>query len=209
VHNTFCPTVLSREFQQRFDEIRRNRSKISHLGIYKRSIDPKFIIDTLQLQYRELYPSRRWMEDRLHFATLHRWADYGDSDFNERTALFNELWHLLPGLSDSQFKWLMQHDRKEPRFICHPCALDARLGGHQPYASDVPTAYRVGQDLSVWCMICDNVSKMKVAPCPRHVECPSELLSADPATEGACMICGWDETDVARHKDESKRGIWS
>jgi hypothetical protein len=192
VHNTFCSTALSKDFQTQYDEIRRNRNKISHLGIYRRSIDPRLIIDILQVHYVQVYPGRRWMDDRLHFATLHRLADYVDSDFNERTGLFNELWHLLPWLSDSQFKWLMRHDREEPRYICHCCAADARLEGNQPYASDVPTAYRVGEALEVHCVICDKVYAMKPGKCPRD-DCEGELLSA--ASDGACMLCGWTTED--------------
>jgi len=156
VHNTFCSTLLSKDFQTMFDEIRRNRNKISHLGIYRRAIDPQVIIDILQTHYKELYPERRWMEDRLHFATLHRWADYADSDYNERSDLFHELWLLLPGLSDAQYSWLMGHDREELRFICFSCSSHARLGGHQPYETDVPTAFRIGETLNVRCVICDG-----------------------------------------------------
>jgi hypothetical protein len=189
VHNTFCSTVLSTDFQKQYDEIRRNRNKISHLGIYKRSIDPQLIIDILQMHYAELYHGRRWMDDRLHFATLHRWADYADGDFNERTGLFNELWRVLPWLSDSQFKWLMGHDRQEPRYICHCCAADARLGGNEPYADDVPTAYLIGEALEVRCVICDKLHAMKPGDCPND-QCGCELLSAETESDGACMQCG-------------------
>jgi hypothetical protein len=53
IHNTFCSTSLSKDFQIQYEEIRRNRNKISHLGIYR------------QMNYAELYPGRRWMDDRL------------------------------------------------------------------------------------------------------------------------------------------------
>jgi len=65
IHNTFCSTSLSKDFQIQYEEIRRNRNKISHLGIYRQGIDPRLIIDILQMNYAELYPGRRWMDDRL------------------------------------------------------------------------------------------------------------------------------------------------
>jgi hypothetical protein len=203
VHNTFCSTVLSKDFLTQYDEIRRNRNKIYHLGIYRRSIDPRLIFDLLQTHYVELYPGRRWMEDRLHFATLHRWANYANDDFNERTALFQDLWHLLPGLSNSQFKWLMRHDRHEQRYICHCCAADAGLGESEPYANDVPTAYRIDEALQVRCVICDKVYAMKSGNCPR--KCGCELLSAETESDGACMQCGWT-TKRAKYWEEHERG---
>src|SRR5712664_2305826 len=126
VHNMFCSTALSAEFRSMYEEIRKSRNKISHLGIYKQRIEPRLIIDILQMQYAELHPGRRWMEDRLHFAALGRWANYsGDSDYNERTGLYHELWHVIPVLTDAQFKMLMGHKRTDKRYICHDCANDA------------------------------------------------------------------------------------
>lgn len=199
VHNIFCGTILSKEFQTQYDEIRKNRNKISHLGIFRRSIDPQIIIDILQMSYQELYPDRRWMDDRLHFATLHRCSNYTDSDYNERTSLFHELWRLLPGLSDAQFRWLMGNDREETRYVCHSCTSDARLGGIEPYESDVPTAYRIDGSLAVRCMICDGVYLMRSGKCPND-ECGSELLSAEPESEGACMECAWTDEDRIRNE---------
>lgn len=200
VHNTFCSTTLSNGFQTMFDEIRRNRNKISHLGIYRRAIDPQVIIDILQMHYSELYPGRRWMEDRLHFATLHRWANYADSDYNERSDLFHELWLLLPGLSEAQYSWLMGHGREESRFICFSCSSDARLGGHQPYETDVPTAFRIGETFNVRCVICDGTYPMTEGSCPDD-ECGSGLLSGEAESEGKCMHCGWS------HEEWKEQGV--
>ncbi|MCK1394976.1 hypothetical protein [Bradyrhizobium sp. 1] len=191
VHNMFCSTTLSKDFQTKYEEIRRGRNKISHLGIYRQNIEPLAIIDILQLNYSELYPGRRWMEDRLHFAALGKWAGFSfDSDFNERTGLYTELWHLIPQLTESQFKWLMGHDRHEERFICHECGHDAGLGDTDPYASDVPTAYAVADD-RVRCVICDKEYPMQRAgPCPVK-DCKCEWQSALEGFKGLCMKCGW------------------
>jgi hypothetical protein len=194
--NTFCSRAISKRFEERYNEIRKNRNKIAHLGIYRELLEPDGLIDILLEQYQEVYPGRRWMEDRLHFAALHRWSDLEDGDFNERTTLFHELWHLLEGSSDGQFKWLMGHERDEQRFICHSCVADAKLGGRQPYGYDVPTAYRVGDKLAVKCVVCDAVYAMLNAKCPND-ECDSELLSAEASNDAACMKCGmtqkrWD-----------------
>jgi hypothetical protein len=190
LHNTFCSTVISKEFQSLYDEIRRGRNKISHLGIYRESIEPKIIIDILQLHYSELYPGRRWMEDRLHFAALGRWADYADGDFNERTGLFNELGHLLPELSDAQFKWLMGHTRDEERYVCHECTVTAGIGNTGFASSDLPTAYRTDED-RVRCVICDVEYAIRPSPkCP-VTGCGCGLQSAATRHEGLCMKCGW------------------
>jgi hypothetical protein len=195
VHNMFCSTVLSKEFQAKYEEIRRGRNKISHLGIYKQNLEPLEIIEILQLHFSELYPGRRWMEDRLHFAALGKWADFTfDSDFSERTGLFNELYHLLPELEDEQFKWLMGHDRSEEAFICHECGYRAGLGNTNPYPREVPTAYKVSND-RVKCVICDESSPITpAASCP-VTNCGCEWQSALEGHVGLCMKCGWAPED--------------
>jgi hypothetical protein len=209
VHNMFCSTTLSKEFQSKYEEIRRGRNKISHLGIYRNNLEPLEIIDILQLHYSELYPGRRWMEDRLHFAALSKWVDFQfDSDFNERTGLFNELWHLIPVLTDDQFKRLMGHERTETRFACHECGHDAGLGNSQPYVTDVPTAYLVGED-RVRCVMCDVEYPIKhVAPCP-VTDCGCEWQSAQEGHVGLCMECGWAPEDWQESERKKADRPWS
>lgn len=207
VHNMFCSTTLSKEFQTKYEEIRRGRNKISHLGIYPQNLEPLFIIDILQLHYSELYPDRRWMEDRLHFAALGKWADFSfDGDFDERTGLFNELYHLLPELRDEQFKSLMGHECNEEAYICHECCHRAGLGDTNPYPREVPTAYRAGDD-RVKCVICDQASPMKrAAPCP-VTDCKCDWQSDQEGHQGLCMRCGWapEEWDESERQKAARR----
>jgi hypothetical protein len=205
IHNIFCARPFSKDFHTQYDEIRRSRNKIYHLGIYRESIDPRLIIDLLKTHYTQLYPGRRWVADRLHFATLHRWGDFDTGgDFNERTGLFNELWHLLPWISDNQYEWLMGQARDKQRYICHECVVDAGLGNNsEPYGHDVPTAYREGDRLQVRCVICDGVYGMRRGKCSNQ-KCDSELLCAEAGHGEACMVCGWTAEDWARELERRR-----
>jgi hypothetical protein len=126
-----------------------------------------------------------------------------DSDFNERTGLFNELHQLLPGLSEWQFQQLMHHTRDETRYICHWCASDANLGNSEPYGHDVPTAYGIDHS-KVRCIVCDRDYSIEEGTCFND-ECDSTLLSADPDSLGRCMVCGWDKKDWEDHQVYQKR----
>lgn len=207
VHNIFCSTT-SKEFQATYEDIRRSRNKISHLGIYKQRIEPQMIIGILQTQYAELYPKRRWMEDRLNFAALGRWGDaFSDSDFNERTGLFSELAHLIPVLSDEQFKCLMRHDRAESAFLCHECGIDA--GVRNLGVDHVPTAYSIDES-HVRCIVCErDHSIQNAAPCP-VTDCGCELQSDEDGFEGQCMACGWEPREWAEaQKRRTNNPSWS
>lgn len=192
IHDTFCKRTISKPFVVQYDEIRRARNKISHLGIFGDSLDPMAIIDLLVIQYLEVYPDRSWMEDRLEFAALHRWSDWVDGDdygWNDRTGLLNELWRLLPLMSDATFQSLMKHPRTERRYICVHCTVDGKLGDREPYDNDIPTAYRMSDGTRVWCVICESAYKCEEVGCPED-GCDGDLLSAEAESAGQCLTCG-------------------
>jgi len=199
VHNIFCTTTLSKEFQAIYENIRRSRNKISHLGIYNQRIEPHAIIDILQAQYAELYPDRQWMQDRLDFAALGRWGDsFSDNDFNERTGLFSELGHLVPVLSDEQFKRLTGHERAEPSFLCHECGIDASLANFN--IDHVRTAFIV-DDIHVRCIVCERGHAMqKTRPCP-VTDCGCEFQSIEDGFAGQCMGCGWEPKEWSTEQE--------
>lgn len=190
VCNTFCNRIISSEFQLQFEEIRKSRNKIHHLGIHNSPIDPAFIIDALLVQYRELYTGRRWLGDRRHFAAMHRWSaiDVDSGDWSELTQVFRELWHILPILPEAQFMTIMRHGPEEPRYICHACGDEAHLGEREPYPGDIPTACITEDGMQVHCVVWDKAYKIRKEPCPD--DCDSQLVSDEPRFDGCCMLCG-------------------
>lgn len=207
VHNIFCATTLSKEFQAIYEDIRRSRNKISHLGSYKQRIEPQAIIDILQAQYSELYPDRHWMKDRLDFAALGRWGDsFSGNDFNERTALFSELSHLVPILSDQQYKRLTGHERTEPNFLCHECGIDASLLDFN--IDHVPTAF-MADAAHVRCIMCGREhATQKAAPCP-VTDCGCEFQSIGDGFIGQCMACGWEPEAWSKEQErKAKKPGW-
>jgi hypothetical protein len=201
-HNTFCNRGISPEFQRQFEEIRKSRNKIHHLGIHRNPIDPGFIIDSLLNQYGELYPGRRWLGDRRHFATVNRWSTVGldSGGWSELTQVFDELWNILPTLPEIHFRTIMRHGPEEQRYICHACVAEANLGEREPYPTDIPTSYLTEDGTHVHCMVCDQQYKIRREVCPTNdPECGCEYVSDCPDSDGCCMRCGWDKESFERH----------
>ena len=191
VHNTFCATKLSNGFADEFDKMRRARNKIAHLGIFKEELNPKELLKLLLLQYRELYPNRKWLPDRALFASKHRWAQSGFlHEWSPEAETLNELWHYQGELDETGYVTVFGHEPSEERYICPPCgnSLDRYVGGNEPYPCDVPTAYMSGKDM-VHCVLCLMESATKVGACDSD-DCEGTHLSSDADYKDMCLVCG-------------------
>lgn len=198
VHNTFCTTNLSLGFAEEFDKLRRARNKIAHLGLFNDRLDPLAILDLLFRQYRELYPGRRWLVDRLYYASKHRFAGYDfGGDWSETGAVLHELWQALPELTPEQSEVVFGRDPEAPRFVCPPCGhmLEKHQQGNEPYQADVPTAFIDGGG-HVVCALCLQRTAIIRRPCPSE-DCEGDVVAEDPEWGGLCLTCGLTPEDVA------------
>lgn len=191
VHNTFCPTKLSTSFADEFDKLRRARNKIAHLGIFNDQLNPTELLKLLLLQYREIYPHRRWLPDRAHFASKHRWAQSGFIDnWAPEAEVLSELAHYQDEVAEQGHLTIFGHPIEVPRYICPPCSLllDKYLGGGEPVPSDVPTAFKTAAD-AVYCVLCETASEAKLGNCDSE-DCDGTLFAAEPEFGDLCLTCG-------------------
>jgi hypothetical protein len=198
VHNVFCEGSLSTEFADEFEKLRRGRNKIAHLGLFNQTLDPQAILELLFLQYRELYPDRRWLPDCLLFASRHRWADYGDdNDWSNEGAVLTELWRILSELTSQQYEVVFRQPETERRYICPSCGykLDRHSAGHEPYAADIPTAF-VSDEHAITCAMCYEKHQTKEGVCTNK-GCDGRLFPVEPEWDGMCLTCGQTPEDVA------------
>jgi hypothetical protein len=197
-HDTFR-RPLSKEFIHSYEQLRRSRNKIAHLGIYRDRIAPHRIISLLQQQFDELYPKRRWFDDRERNFSNHRWADVGDA--SDLAILHTELDDILPILSKGQYRWLMGQEPNVQRFYCHDCY---DRGGFE--SSDLPqikTAYR--QSNGVRCAVCTQVTPARPGCC-WDPSCKGGMMSDVPNKDSRCLICDYSAKEWAeRVADEASQ----
>lgn len=195
VHNTFCDVSLSPEFAEDFDRLRRARNKIAHLGLFNDTLDPLVILQLLFQQYRELYPGRKWLMDRLHFASKHRFAGYDfGSDWSEEGAVLYELWQAVSELTPEQSKIVFGRPHEVARYICPPCgqALAKHQDGNEPYPSDIPTAFL--DESHVACAMCGQRTPVVRRAC-LDAECRGDVIAANPEWDELCLTCGQGAED--------------
>ena len=206
--SVFCDQPLSPRFAEEFEKLRRGRNKIAHLGLFNQHLDPSEMVQLLFDQYRELYPGRAWLPDRLHFASAKdRFAgDLIDAgDWSHEGAVLNELWELRQELTDEQAAMVFGHSAEEQRYICPPCglALGRHTAGSEPYAKDVPTAF-TNSPHSVRCAMCLQEHPTKIGVCA-DPECEGRRLSAHPEYREECLSCGHTPEDMIPWEERIKR----
>lgn len=191
VHNVFCSRQLSSAFSDTYEELRRGRNKIAHLGLFQERLEPMRLIGLMLLQYRELYPDRRWLPDRYRFASLHRWARLESRDWTSRTSVLFELWRVIPWLNRGEYELVIGHPPDRARFICPICAQDLS-NGSEPYPADVPTAFLTDDFGFVECALCLNQSSVRPGACS-ETDCKSRFFSESSDLHDAlCLVCGAD-----------------
>jgi hypothetical protein len=189
VHNVFCSRQLSAAFSGAYDELRRGRNKIAHLGLFQERLEPMRLIGLMLLQYRELYLDRRWLPDRYRFASLHRWAHMESREWTSRSGVLVELWRVIPWLKREEFELVFGRPADQARFICPICAQDLNRGS-EPYPADVPTAFLTDSLDGIECALCLNRSAVCRGACS-DTDCKSQLFAESGERHDAmCLVCG-------------------
>lgn len=196
IHNMFCADQLSAAFVSEWEKVRKARNKIAHLGLFNLTLDPNELFDLLFLQYRELYPERRWLPDRVLFASKHRWAGAWD-EWSPEGEVLHELWDVQTDIEQAHYLTVFGYPYGVRRYICPECGslLEGLTQGNEPYKADVPTAYRIGA-AKIKCAMCLKEHGVEEGKC-NGAECDGDLAAVEDEWAGMCLTCGLSAEEIA------------
>jgi len=97
--NSFCTSPLSDVFITDYNDVRKLRNKIVHLGSVDREFDPDAMLKIMVRQFIELWPGRGWLAERYKFAQGSRYAAFHDGKYSsaEGEPVPQALWRLIAG----------------------------------------------------------------------------------------------------------------
>ena len=108
--NTLCKDTLSPQFIQSYDRIRSLRNQIAHLGVIGKNFYPLELLQLLVQQYCDIWPSRRWLKDRLDFTSNSRRGFFHDGTNTSASAdVMHELPFTFGMLRPAEFKQLLAY----------------------------------------------------------------------------------------------------
>jgi hypothetical protein len=191
VVNSIFPKPLSEPFVTRFEDMRRGRNKLIHLGLAHQYLDPIYVIDLLADQYLELYPKRNWLKDHAEFQLGTLSSHFFDKHWNERTSVLHQVEGMNEYLTKRQRYELLGIPFGVRIFGCPVCHNDARA---EVGFSEAGTAFLVdGGDgeKKLRCRYCERDYKVYIGEerCPK---CKCEVIFADLDFDDTCCSCGRD-----------------
>lgn len=180
---------LPASFRKDYEDMRKNRNKIYHLGIYNDELKPITMMKAMLRKFSHLYPKKKWLVCRQEFALPQEWEGVGDNDAIDPTGTFYEIKTFLPHTTPDEYRGIMQHSPEEERYVCAVCAADANLAGGEFEPSEVPTAYLTSNPYRIHCEFCDSDHAIIERACSQ-ADCSGSWFSADPEAESICITCG-------------------
>lgn len=193
--NNFCLRKLSPQFVQTYNDVRAFRNKFVHLGHSDRRFDPFELLHSLIALYAELWPQKRWLEDRVGFASQERRAFFEDGKhFSILSEIMYEQEYNLEIFTKSEFKIAFGEEKSKRRYFCFDC-LDGATTDWSSFGDAAKTAFIPPDNRNtLGCAMCSEIFKVMRVPCT-HDGCKGDVLgdNADD-NDGRCHTCG-EHTD--------------
>jgi hypothetical protein len=184
VHNAVCAVRVDDRFVQVFEDTRRRRNLIVHLGRKRQSEDAKALLLLILRTVKALFPDRRWASERYDFALRDRYTAIGGQDHVEvgHVNQFEMLRGILPAkeLRDS-----FNFEKRARRYICLHCTAEERnmAGESTPLAQLHPNT---PEATSLYCCTCGSEYPVTRMRCPH---CKSDVFSVEDNGVGVCLTC--------------------
>lgn len=188
--NTFCPTPLSDKFTQKYNSIRALRNSVVHVGKVNTAFSADELLHTLIFLYGELWPTRKWLADRVQYAGQTRRAFFHDGRWNSAHAMvMNELPEAYALFTNNEFKSLFGKPKSARRYICHECSYQATTKGGRPDPDRCQTAW-LENNTHLTCRMCAETFKVVRTPCSKP-GCKGNVIGGnDDDYVGMCHTCG-------------------
>lgn len=186
--NSFCDDKLTDKFIQTYNLIRAYRNQITHMGETKKEFSPPELLHHLVAQYRELWPTRNWLQDRVEFAAQTTTAFFHDGRYASAQSIVMEEWEsTFEVLTGSEFKALFGKPKSTRRYYCLECVDAASTKAFHARDTDCRTAFLSADGNSLHCFMCGRNVAVVREDCPA-ANCPGNVLSAS-GEEGQCHTC--------------------
>lgn len=198
--NTLTDTPVSDQFIEMYSRLRALRNKIVHLGETGINLNPEKILRDAVSIYIHIWPHRKWLSDRLDFASRTRRGWLHDGRY---TSTHMEVLHQWPFdielVTKGEFKALFGQAKAKRRYLCHSCVSAGETKYSGLIKPDCATAYLNNNILT--CLMCSEKSRVERKKCPN---CDGDVVGAnDDDWVDYCHSCGRDVNEHCPIKEES------
>lgn len=182
VHNTVCDTPLDANFSRLFEEGRRARNKIVHLGGHRIVSDARDILILILDTHAALFPGVRWAKARMDHEFYGSYALAGGDNIS--TGLLNDFELLQKVIAPRYIRRHFEFDKRRRAFMCLTCSsdqLDWEAGSRFAQLLE-------GSEDQLFCAVCANTQTVLRESCGVD-GCRCDVLAGDNYKWGTCLHC--------------------
>ncbi|SLN19800.1 hypothetical protein PSM7751_00636 [Pseudooceanicola marinus] len=195
----FGTTPLPDRFIDSFNELRKLRNKSTHMGESFTSLDPKFLVEALTVQFCSLWPNRRFLHEWLRLSergTNSYWKK--DENWSRENHVFRFLPFLQRLLTKGQFKRLLNREKSTRRYLCLKCLYEAENDWSDWHLSEIQTCFLSESGDTLECEVCLQSYPVTRQKC-LDGKCRGNVISGNhPEVDaGLCHTCRQDQEELA------------
>lgn len=182
VHNTVCDAPLDSNFIRQFEEGRRARNKIVHLGGHRIVSNAREILILILETHAALFPDVRWATVRMDHELNGGYAIAGGTDVE--SSLLHDFELLQRVVAPRHIRKHFGFDKRRRSFMCLSCSseqLDWEDGSR--FAQLVE-----GREDQLFCAVCTETRTVLREICGVD-GCPCDVLWMDSYKWGTCLHC--------------------
>ncbi len=183
---TLTPFPLADTFLQTYQELRRLRNKVMHIGMHQSHLEPQKLIRILSEQYVALWPDGRWLFRRVEFDGNSATAFFHDGRWSSaHSGIMEELPTTIALFDNEHFRKCIGTTKSSMTGHCPVCKnYTASKAGSETE----PTVSRTGAH-SAKCYMCEVDLGLEVSE--TDCDCGSNLLATTSSSGDLCCFkCG-------------------
>ena len=183
---TLTSFPLPESYIKSYQELRRLRNKVMHIGKHNDYLEPRKFIRLLSEQYAALWPDGRWLYRRVTFDGNSATAFFEDGRwFSTHSNIMDELPTTIALFDNKLFRKCIGTSKSSLKGHCPICkGYTATKSGSETE----PTVLRTG-DQTAKCYMCE--ADLGVEESEADCDCKSRLLASAPSADYPCCFnCG-------------------
>lgn len=188
LHDTVAPTRLLPEFHGFYEEVRRLRNVIMHVGSGAKAVDPAELLRDILRTHKLFFREQSWGQLRRAYLNNDRIAVAYSADRATAT-LLPEFETVVGLLKPAECRELLGFDKRARRYLCPHCLADRGDYGDDmevPLAQLRPNGPKTTQ---LYCLVCNQTTSVKRERCG-ELGCRSNvLLDQTGIFDVRCLLC--------------------
>lgn len=191
VHAVVSEIQFDEKFRQLFEDTRRKRNRIVHLGGSGVTTTAKEVLLLVLMSFEYLFPNHSWVKVRHDFEHTASHTHIHGDEF-AAMGLVDDFLLLMDCLEPRFLRKYFGFDKRQQSFACLACTTaEQRYVGSRNLLAQIRPLTK--HESVLYCCTCGEEKIVSRRRCKSEA-CPSDVLYFDDEGNGTCLLCDADNT---------------